>query len=81
MYVTENVTAMLVNRSYGLSCVAGVSLGQLKLCATVLVVKNIEDFGGGDGGPKGDLKVVPLYSEGWCSEETLKILVEVMVVL
>ena len=41
----------------------------------------IVDFGGGDGGLKCLLKVVPLYSEGWCSEEKLKILVEAMVVL
>ena len=46
-----------------------------------MVRGNIEDFRGGDGGLKGVLKVVPLYSEGWWSEEILKILVEVMVVL
>ena len=40
-----------------------------------------EDFGGGDGGLKCVLKVVPLYSEGWCSKKKMKILVEVMVVL
>ena len=73
---------LVIYRSYGLSCIAGVSLGQLKLCATVLVVQeNSEDFGGGDGGLKGVLKVVPLYSEGWWSKKIVKILVEVMVVL
>ena len=46
-----------------------------------MVQENSEDFGGGDGGLKGVLKVVPLYSEGWCSEEILKILVAAMVVL
>ena len=55
------------------------------LCDCVAVQELSEDFGKGDGGLKGGLKgvlkVVSLYSEGWCSEEILKILVEAMVVL